>query len=214
MYVDVLVADSGPGMAEDVRARAFEPFFTTKEVGKGTGLGLSQVYGFVTQSGGHVELESEVGRGTRIRLLIPAIEGEERADSEDERAIHTARDTLGTVLIVEDEPDVREIAVQIFESLGYDVFSAPNAAVALDILKREETIDILFSDVVMPGPMNGVALARESRRMRPALKVLLASGYPMSALSEPELKNIPFISKPYRWTEIDEKLRALRTEPK
>src|SRR5215212_124170 len=150
-YADILVADSGPGMPEEVRARAFEPFFTTKEVGKGTGLGLSQVYGFVTQSGGHIELDSEIGRGTRVHLLIPAVEGDKNADTEEEGAIQAARDTLGTVLIVEDEPDVLEIAVQIFESLGYDAFAAPNAAVALDILRREETIDVLFSDVVMPG---------------------------------------------------------------
>jgi PAS domain S-box-containing protein len=212
VYVSILVADTGPGMPEEVSARAFEPFFTTKEVGKGTGLGLSQVYGFVTQSGGQVELETEVGKGTRVHLLLPPVgEDEEAAETEDD-ATQPARDTLGTVLIVEDEPDVLDIAVQIFESLGYDVFSATNAASALEILKQRDSIDVLFSDVVMPGGMNGVELAREARQIRPALKLLLASGYPMSALNSPDLQDMSFISKPYRWTELDEKLRALRTE--
>jgi CheY-like chemotaxis protein len=191
----------------------FEPFFTTKDIGKGTGLGLSQVYGFVTQSGGQVELDTESGKGTRVQLFIPvASRGEGEGEGEDEsEAAQPPRQTLGTVLIVEDEPDVLEMAIQIFESLGYDVLSASNAHAALDVLKQEEQIDVLFSDVVMPGGMNGVELAQEARCMRPAMKLLLASGYPMSALDHPDLKEISFISKPYRWTELDERLRALRT---
>jgi CheY-like chemotaxis protein len=214
-YVSIMVGDSGPGMSEDVRARVFEPFFTTKEVGKGTGLGLSQVYGFVTQSGGHVHLDTEPGKGTRVQLLLPAKGGDEdHAGEGDENLSQPMRNTLGVVLIVEDEPDVLDIAEQIFESLGYDVFSAPNAAAALQVLRDEEAVDVLFSDIVMPGGMNGVELAREARRMRPGLKILLASGYPMSALSDKDLADVSFISKPYRWTELDEKLRALRTERK
>jgi PAS domain S-box-containing protein len=217
-YVAITVSDSGHGMPEDVRTRVFEPFFTTKEVGKGTGLGLSQVYGFVTQSGGQIDLESEVGKGTRIQLLMPAVGGEEQREEEEEEedgAPREARSTLGKVLIVEDEPDVLEIAIDIFDSLGYDVLSANNAATALEVLKREPDIDVLFSDIVMPGGMNGVELAREARRMRPDLKLLLASGYPMSAIGEDGLsEDVSFISKPYRWTELDEKLRALRTAPR
>jgi PAS domain S-box-containing protein len=217
-YVAITVSDSGHGMPEDVRTRVFEPFFTTKEVGKGTGLGLSQVYGFVTQSGGQIDLESEVGKGTRIQLLMPAVGGEEQREEEEEGedgAPREARSTLGKVLIVEDEPDVLEIAIDIFDSLGYDVLSANNAATALEVLKREPDIDVLFSDIVMPGGMNGVELAREARRMRPDLKLLLASGYPMSAIGEDGLsEDVSFISKPYRWTELDEKLRALRTAPR
>jgi len=211
-YVSIVVGDSGPGMSDDVRARAFEPFFTTKEVGKGTGLGLSQVYGFVTQSGGVVQLDTEPNTGTRVHLLLPAIGSDDEPGEEDENLTQPARSTLGVVLIVEDEPDVLDIAEQIFESLGYDVFSAPNAAAALTVLRDEETVDVLFSDIVMPGGMNGVELALEARRMRPELKILLASGYPMSALSDKDLADVSFISKPYRWTELDEKLRALRTE--
>jgi PAS domain S-box-containing protein len=214
-YVCIAVADTGFGMPEEVRSRAFEPFFTTKEVGKGTGLGLSQVYGFVTQSGGQVEVESEPGKGTRIQLLIPAIGADDPAGDEEEGEAREARSTMGKVLIVEDEPDVLDIAIDIFDSLGYDVLSASNAATALEILKRDTTIDVLFSDIVMPGGMNGVELARQARRMRPDLKLLLASGYPMSALKDGGLSDdVSFISKPYRWTELDEKLRALRTAPK
>jgi PAS domain S-box-containing protein len=174
-YVSIVVADNGPGMSEEVRTRAFEPFFTTKEIGKGTGLGLSQVYGFVTQSGGQVELGTESGNGTRVHLLLPAVGGDDGSDDREDELPRRARDTLGTVLIVEDEPDVLDIAIQIFASLGYDVFSASNAASALDILRQRDTIDVLFSDVVMPG-MNGVELAREARRIRPALKLLLHRG--------------------------------------
>jgi PAS domain S-box-containing protein len=213
-YVSIVVADNGPGMAENVRARALEPFFTTKGIGKGTGLGLSQVYGFVTQSGGQVELDTEVGRGTKVHLLLPVHQDDDSSKESSDDAPGRARESLGTVLIVEDEPDVLEIAIQLFETLGYDVFSATNAASALDVLRQRETVDILFSDVVMPGKMNGVDLAREARKIRPGLKLLLASGYPMAALNEPELKDLSFISKPYRWSELDEKLRALRSERK
>jgi PAS domain S-box-containing protein len=212
-YVSVVVGDSGPGMPEEVRTRAFEPFFTTKEVGKGTGLGLSQVYGFVTQSGGSVHIDAEPGAGTRVQFLLPAKSGTgSDSGEEDEGGSQPVRHTLGVVLIVEDEPDVRDIAEQIFESLGYDVLSAPHAAAALEILTSGQKIDVLFSDIVMPGGMNGVELAREARRLRPDLKLLLASGYPMAALSDKGLADVSFISKPYRWTELDEKLRALRTE--
>ncbi|MBM6593386.1 PAS domain S-box protein [Microvirga sp. BT291] len=212
-YVSVAVTDTGSGIPDELKNRVFEPFFTTKEVGKGTGLGLSQVYGFVTQSGGQIEIESELGHGTRMTLLIPATDADgeiENGAAEDDDA-RPARSTLGTALIVEDQPDVLDIAVQIFESLGYDVLTAINAAEALDVLRQDVTIDVLFSDVVMPGDRNGVELAREARRMRPGLKVLLASGYPMSALDKADLSEVSFISKPYRWTELDEKLRVLRT---
>jgi CheY-like chemotaxis protein len=195
-----------------LRNRVFEPFFTTKEVGKGTGLGLSQVYGFVTQSGGQIDLQTEMGRGTRVVLLLPATgaDGEDENGESEGQEVRKPRDTLGTALIVEDEADVLDIAVQIFESLGYDVISATNAREALDVLRQDVTIDVLFSDVVMPGDRNGVELAHEAKRMRPGLKVLLASGYPMSALDKADLTDISFISKPYRWTELDEKLRGLR----
>ncbi|WP_230530691.1 hybrid sensor histidine kinase/response regulator [Microvirga roseola] len=213
-YVSIAVQDTGTGMEPDVASRVFEPFFTTKEVGKGTGLGLSQVYGFVTQSGGHVAVESAAGNGTTVTLLLPARVGPEEEKTAGPGDIRTAADSTGTVLIVEDEPAVLDVATEIFESLGYDVLSAHHALAALDILGRDEKIDVLFSDVVMPHGMNGVELARKARELRPAIKILLASGYPMSALSSEGFgADISFISKPYRWTELSEKLRSLRSGP-
>jgi PAS domain S-box-containing protein len=211
-YVGIEVQDTGTGMMPDVASRVFEPFFTTKEVGKGTGLGLSQVYGFITQSGGHIDVESVPGLGTTITMLLPAQEsGEETSEDDFLDEITIVRDSAGTVLIVEDEPAVLEVATEIFESLGYDVLTATDAIAALDVLGQEDSIDVLFSDVIMPNGMNGVELSRKAREMRPKIKVLLASGYPMSTLpSEGFDGGISFISKPYRWTELSDKLRLLR----
>jgi len=211
-YVSIIVEDTGIGMTPDMVERVFEPFFTTKEVGKGTGLGLSQVYGFMTQSGGHIEIESEPGKGSRVIMLLPAQERGEEPTESDVAAERTARDSAGTVLIVEDDPSVREVASDIFDSLGYDVVTATDAHEAIAVLEGAAVIDVLFSDVIMPNGMNGVELSRRAREMRPNLKILLASGYPMSALPSEGLgAGVSFISKPYRWTELSEKLRTLRT---
>ncbi|HZH50480.1 MAG TPA: PAS domain S-box protein [Microvirga sp.] len=210
-YVAIAVSDTGQGMPPEVIAQAFEPFFTTKEIGKGTGLGLSQVYGFVSQSGGKVEIESEPGKGTTVTMLLPAQDGEEKAEepSGDDREI---RETTGTVLIVEDEPDVLEIACEIFDSLGYEVLTASDGPAAIAVLESGAHIDVLFSDVVMPKGMNGVELAKTTRRLRPEIKILLASGYPASTLTTQDLpEGSAFISKPYRWTELADKLRSLRS---
>jgi PAS domain S-box-containing protein len=211
-YVSIAVQDTGVGMTPDIVNRVFEPFFTTKEIGKGTGLGLSQVYGFVTQSGGTSKIDSTPDQGTRVTMLLPA---QESGDEEAEEEIETerpARDSAGTVLIVEDEPAVLEVASDIFDSLGYDVVTATDANEAIKVLDGNPSIDILFSDVIMPNGMNGVELSRKAREMRSDLKILLASGYPMSALPSDGLgAGVSFISKPYRWTELADKLRVLRT---
>jgi PAS domain S-box-containing protein len=211
-YVSIAVQDTGVGMTPDIVNRVFEPFFTTKEIGKGTGLGLSQVYGFVTQSGGTIKIDSTPDQGTRVTMLLPA---QESGDEEAEEEIETerpARDSAGTVLIVEDEPAVLEVASDIFDSLGYDVVTATDANEAIKVLDGNPSIDILFSDVIMPNGMNGVELSRKAREMRSDLKILLASGYPMSALPSDGLgAGVSFISKPYRWTELADKLRVLRT---
>jgi PAS domain S-box-containing protein len=211
-YASIAVQDTGTGMTPEIVNRVFEPFFTTKEIGKGTGLGLSQVYGFVTQSGGHIKVDSTPGQGTRVTMLLPAQEtGIETSEEEDETE-RPARDSAGTVLIVEDEPAVLEVASDIFDSLGYDVVTATDANEAIKVLDGNLSIDVLFSDVIMPNGMNGVELSRKAREMRPDLKILLASGYPMSALPSEGLgAGVSFISKPYRWTELAEKLRGLRT---
>jgi PAS domain S-box-containing protein len=211
-YVSIAVQDTGVGMTPDIVNRVFEPFFTTKEIGKGTGLGLSQVYGFVTQSGGTIKIDSTPDQGTRVTMLLPAQESGDEEAEEDIETERPARDSAGTVLIVEDEPAVLEVASDIFDSLGYDVVTATDANEAIKVLDGNPAIDILFSDVIMPNGMNGVELSRKAREMRSDLKILLASGYPMSALPSDGLgAGVSFISKPYRWTELADKLRVLRT---
>lgn len=207
--VAVTVTDTGAGMSPEVRERAFEPFYTTKDVGKGSGLGLSQVYGFVIQSGGHVELASGPGRGTAVTIYLPTAKGE--AAELPQAAAAQRRKSAGTVLIVEDDPDVLDSAVSTLRSLGYDVLTAGDGESALATLTREQEIDVLFSDIVMPRGMNGVELARRACSLRPRLKVLLASGYPMSSLSTEHGFNeqFSFLSKPYRWTELQDRLRAM-----
>ena len=212
-YVSIAVTDTGEGMSPETLARAVEPFFTTKEVGKGTGLGLSQVYGFVTQSGGHVGITSTPGQGTVVTMLLPAQDGEKAVEEDPSPDDEQTRRSAGTVLIVEDEPDVLDIACEIFDSLGYDVLTAGDAPSALEVLKSGAPIDVLFSDVVMPRGMSGLDLARETSRLRPEIKILLASGYPMSTLPVQGLPDgVSFISKPYRWTELADKLRALQAK--
>jgi PAS domain S-box-containing protein len=203
-YVRVSVADTGSGMPPEVAARAFEPFFTTKEVGKGTGLGLSQVYGFIAQSGGDVVIDSEEGKGTIISMYLPVVEGA------PDDAIIAGAARVDTVLIVEDEPDVLDAAGQLFRSIGYEVVTATNGVDAMAILERRTDIDILFTDVVMPKGMNGIQLARSARELRPDLKVILASGYPLPALREQygRIDDFAFVTKPYRLAELAKVLRA------
>jgi PAS domain S-box-containing protein len=207
-YVTVSVIDTGTGMSPDTVARAFEPFYTTKETGKGSGLGLSQVYGFVTQSGGRVHIESKLGAGTRITLYLPTdADAQQSAGARDADVKRSA-----IVLVVEDDTDVLESTITMLAALGFEVLTAGDGPAALNRLRRERRIDILFTDVVMPRGMNGVELARQARALRPGIKVLLASGFPMSALSSEHglTDEFPFISKPYRWAELSDRLRALR----
>ncbi len=212
-YVTVAVADTGEGMPPEVLARAFEPFFTTKEVGKGSGLGLSQVYGFVAQSGGHVAIASTPGSGTTVTLYLPAARA--LAEDRSESAAATQESAaIGRVLVVEDDPEVLDVTVETLRRMGYEVLTAGDGPAALAVLRREAEIDILFSDIVMPRGMNGVELARTALRLRPQLRVLLASGYPMSALSATQGisadTGFAFLSKPYRGSELAEALRALQ----
>jgi PAS domain S-box-containing protein len=209
-YVKVSVSDTGEGMTAEVARRAFEPFFTTKDVGKGSGLGLSQVYGFVAQSGGHVAIDSAPGAGTTVALYLPATDQQagDRAHPEPQAQAAKAK-----ILVVEDDPDVLDVAVESLRMLGYDVLTAPDGQSALSVLRRDPTIRILLSDIVMPHGMNGVELAREAVRLRPDLRVLLASGYPMTALARDNgaavLDEFPFLSKPYRSSQLAAALRAL-----
>ena len=199
-YVCLSVSDTGTGMTPDTIARAFEPFFTTKEVGKGTGLGLSQVYGFIKQSGGEITIDSTVGEGTSIVIWLPAV----TSHAHDVPEVETE-----TVLIVEDEPDLLDVASSLFLSMGYEVMTAASGSDALVLLASRD-IDILFADVVMPNGMNGVELAAYTRANHPHVKVLLASGYPQPALKldRQRLGEFGFVSKPYRLSDLARSLRS------
>ncbi|WP_229483700.1 hybrid sensor histidine kinase/response regulator [Massilia horti] len=199
-YAKVTVSDTGTGMPADVASRAFEPFFTTKEVGKGTGLGLSQVYGFIKQSGGEIVIDSVLGEGTAMSIYLPAVEqgGTAAPVNVNER-----------VLIVEDEPDLIDVAASLFINMGYEVTTAASAQDAIKTLANQQ-IDILFTDVIMPDEMNGIELAAFTREHYPAVKVILASGYPLPALKmkHADLHDFAFVNKPYRLADL---ARALRT---
>jgi signal transduction histidine kinase/CheY-like chemotaxis protein len=210
-YVRISVTDTGMGMTKEVAARAIDPFFTTKEVGKGSGLGLSQVYGFVRAASGGLRIESEPGEGTTVEIYLPkSTERPRRPQSFDLVPIRAA-DGDETILVVEDDPDVLNVAVSGLLDLGYNVKTATNAAEAMTVLRREADIDVLFSDVVMPGGMNGAELAIEARRIRPGLKVLLTSGYTAAVLTEDHglSERLEVLRKPYRREELANKLRLV-----
>ncbi|WP_449410629.1 MASE4 domain-containing protein [Methylobacterium komagatae] len=215
-YVLVAITDTGHGMGATTMARAFEPFFTTKDVGRGTGLGLSQVYGFVQQAGGHAQIKSVIGTGTTVELYLPRTAAIERASEEStqgaaDTALPLRRATAGeVVLVVEDEPAVLEMAVESLTELGYRTLTATRAAEALDRLSGPDRIDILFSDVVMPGGMNGVQLSVEARRMRPGLRILLASGYTGTALVDGTVPpDVPLLNKPYQREDLANTLHVV-----
>jgi PAS domain S-box-containing protein len=209
-YVMLAVTDTGTGISADVMDRVFEPFFTTKGVGEGSGLGLSMVYGFAKQSGGHLKIYSEVGHGTTVRLYLPRAKAVEAADptptgqSDDLRGAEA-------ILVVEDDEAVRQLAVAQLQSFGYRVVEASNAERALTLLRSPEPIDLLFTDVVMPGGMTGRQLAEEGRRLRPSLQVLFTSGYtPNSIVHQGKLDpGVHLLSKPYRRAELARKVREV-----
>ena len=210
-YVLVSVSDNGVGIDPSILPHVFEPFFTTKDVGRGSGLGLSQVYGFAEQSGGHVKIYSEVGIGTTVKLYLP--KANERLIAEEKQQLIPLRSANGgeTVLVVEDDEAVLAMAIESLTDLGYRVLVAHDSHEALAIVKGSERIDILFSDIVMPGGINGANLAVETRRLRPDIKVILTSGYTAAALSNehglPE--ELPILSKPYRKDELADQLRVI-----
>ena len=182
-YVILTVTDTGTGMPDQVIAKAFDPFFTTKPVGKGTGLGLSQVYGFIKQSGGHVKIQSEVGHGTTIEIYLARLDDALVEEPLIERGEYGAADNKNrtTILIVEDEPGVREFTTEALSELGYNVLAVDQPSAALRLLETDLAVDLLFTDVVMP-EMNGPTLADEALARRPGLKVLFTTGYPRDAV--------------------------------
>jgi signal transduction histidine kinase len=211
-YVAVAVTDTGPGMPPEVIEQAFDPFFTTKGVGKGTGLGLSQVYGFIRQSGGHVRIYSEIGQGTTVKLYLPRHVGddkEEVAPPPDAATLPRARGTE-TILVVEDEAQVRRMSTDTLTELGYAVIEAANAAEALQALSRHPEIVLLFTDVVMPD-LNGRQLAEVARQQRPDLPVVYTTGYTRNAIVHNGMldHDVALVPKPFTIEQLAHKIRAV-----
>jgi CheY-like chemotaxis protein len=206
-YVMIAISDTGTGIPPAILHKVFDPFFTTKEVGRGTGLGLSMVYGFVKQSNGHVKIYSEEGHGTTVKLYLPRAQEDERSP----RRGHDRANQGGTesILVVEDDALVREYVVAQLKSLGYRVTPAANAIEALSALEKDTTIDILFTDVIMPGPMNGRQLADEAVRRMPSLKVVYTSGYTENAIVHQGRLDagVVLLSKPYRKSDLARTIR-------
>lgn len=202
--VRLMISDTGTGMSPAIVERVFEPFFTTKPAGKGTGLGLSQVYGFVQQSGGRIAIKSAPGKGTAVRIYLPLATGEEAPPDHpglNQDAIHTGSETI---LVVEDDSDVTEIVLSMLENAGYRVLTAANALAALSILESNRDVDLLFTDLVMPGGISGAELARTVRELYPNIKLLLTSGYTTApdVVEEAARDGVLFVLKPYRQREL------------
>ncbi len=209
--VVISVSDTGSGMSAEVVARAFEPFYTTKGFGKGSGLGLSMVYGFVRQSGGNVRIESEPGQGTSIHIYLPRATTEAAAGTKLVANGASLRGAGETVLVVEDNNDLRKIVVLQLRELGYETIEAHSAKPALHILNSDATIDLMLTDIVMPGGMDGRALAGEATKLRPRLPILFTSGFPATAngstFSAWQEAGTPVLAKPVRRQELAERVR-------
>ncbi len=212
-YAMLAIADTGSGMSEHVLAHVFEPFFTTKEVGKGTGLGLAQVYGFINQSQGHVRIDSKEGHGTTVRLYLPRAEG---AAGVGFLPIAREQPYRGneTVLVVEDDHGVRDFAASVLRELGYQVLEASSGDSALQMLEGVGAVDLLFTDVVMPGRLNGVDLAREALDRRGDLRVLFTSGYTTRLVEKGwPAEDVELLRKPYRSVDLAERVRTVLDQP-
>jgi signal transduction histidine kinase len=209
-YVTISVSDTGTGMSQEVRDKAFEPFFTTKETGQGTGLGLSQVYGFIKQSGGHCAIYSEPGQGTTVRLYLPRHFGAmEPATSPVSPRAGSGRGEM--ILLVEDDADVRTFAADLLRELGYEVLDAETGAEALGLLEQNAEVQLLFTDVALPGGMTGRQLADEAVRRRPGLKVLYTTGYARNAIVHQGRLDpgVELIVKPFTSAALASRIRQL-----
>jgi signal transduction histidine kinase/CheY-like chemotaxis protein/CHASE3 domain sensor protein len=205
-YVLIDVSDTGLGMPADVVAHAFDPFFTTKEDGKGTGLGLSMVYGFVRQSNGHIRIDSAIGQGTSVKLFLPR--------TLDPVAEPEAMPTVGgggneSILVVEDNDDVRQAVVDMLTGWGYRVTAAENPDAAVALIEKDPNFDMLFTDVVMPGAVSVVELISMVQRVRPSMAILLTSGYARDLIPQQYREDLPMIAKPYRSDDLSAKIRSV-----
>jgi PAS domain S-box-containing protein len=201
-YVAISVQDSGTGIAPDVLGKIFDPFFTTKPIGKGTGLGLSQVHGFAHQAGGTVRVTSEIGKGTTVTILLPREHASPQSDLIN--AIETGQS--GTVLLVEDNPEVASVSTALLEQLGYTVRKVADADAALREIERDG-IDLVFSDIIMPGKMDGLGLARRLKEIRPEVPILLATGYSDAAVNV--RGHFPILRKPYEIHQLSDAIAKL-----
>jgi PAS domain S-box-containing protein len=210
-YVVISVSDTGTGMSEDARSRAFEPFFTTKPVGEGTGLGLSQVYGFVKQSGGHVKIYSELGQGTCVKIYLPRLNDTARDTAPAAELSTPEAAPQETILVVEDDDDVRAYSVEILRDLGYRVIEAHDGPSALRLLERQFRVDLLFTDVVLPGGMTGAQVAAQARGIKPTLKVLFTTGYARNAIVHHGRldQGVQLITKPFGISDLATRVRGV-----
>lgn len=210
VYVRVRVRDNGAGMPPEVLAKAFEPFFTTKEVGEGSGLGLSMVYGFAKQSSGHVTVASELDQGTTVDLYVPKSEEAAQPDAAP-RAVAEMMSGTEAILLVEDDEDIREVTAANLRSQGYKVTEAASSSDALALLRCDQAYSLLFTDMVLPGGMNGVEIAEEAIRLRPQIRVLFTSGYASKGIihsAQSDFREV-LIKKPYRRADLLQKVREV-----
>ncbi len=209
-YVQLSISDTGSGMPPDVRDRVFEPFFTTKEKGRGTGLGLAMVYGFVKQSGGHITIYSEVAHGTTFNLYFPRIDGVTADGSEKAKSASDPR-ASETILVVEDDDRVRQLTIKRLKLIGYQVLEATDGPKAMAVLNKGHVIDLVFTDLVMPGGMSGREVAIRARELRPGIKVLLTSGYAEELVHGDDLEReqLKVLRKPYHQADLVAALREV-----
>jgi CheY-like chemotaxis protein len=211
-YLAVSVTDTGTGMPAEIVTRAFDPFFTTKPAGRGTGLGLSMIYGFARQSGGHTRIYSEVGQGTTVRIYLPRYFGEVAEEQAESGPPELPEEhTRGVVLVVDDEPTVRMLVVEVGEDLGYATLEAADGGAGLKLLESDMSIDLLVTDVGLPGGMNGRQLADAARAKRPELKVLFITGYAENAAIgnghvEPGMQ---VLTKPFAVEALAQRMRVI-----
>lgn len=210
-YVQVSISDTGSGMPPEVRDRVFEPFFTTKEKGRGTGLGLAMVYGFVKQSGGHITIYSEVGHGTTINLYFPGTDRAHARPTSGKFEAHNDPGTRGTILVVEDDERVRRLTVTRLKSIGYQVLEANSGAKALDMLGLPDHVDLVFTDLIMPGGVSGWDVVTRARELKPGIKVLLTSGYAEELVHGDDVlrRRFKVLRKPYHQADLAAALREV-----
>lgn len=210
-YVEIEVTDNGTGIPENIQKQIFEPFFTTKEKHQGTGLGLSTVYGFLRQSGGNITVHSRMGEGTTFHLYLPMVAEPVRAQQELPVAVDPDATYAGTILVVEDNANVRDVACQMLTNAGYDVISAENGPMGLKMFEQNPDVDLVFSDVIMPGGMTGIDMAEKILEIRPDKPILLTTGYTEKALKDRilEFKNIVCVAKPYDTNELPKYVHSM-----